>query len=172
LGAPCGVDPDRMRSALRDLVSPVTVITTVVEGRPWGLTVSAFTPVSLDPPTILVCVHRRTATAGCISADERFGVNVLAEHQRSLSHRCAAPGMPKFLTPDELLADGDPAPGVPIIGDALVSFECVAERIDVGTHIVVIGRVQTMFTNASRRPLLYGNGQYQRAEVLDRANEP
>jgi flavin reductase (DIM6/NTAB) family NADH-FMN oxidoreductase RutF len=80
--------------------------------------------------------------------------------------------MPKFLTPDELLADGDPAPGVPIIRDALVSFECVAERIDVGTHIVVIGRVRTMFTNASRRPLLYGNGQYQRAEVLDRANEP
>jgi flavin reductase len=172
LGAPAGVDPDRLRAVLRDLVTPVTVITTLLDGRPWGLTVSAFTPVCLDPPTVLVCVHRQTATASCIAADGRFGVNVLAEHQRSLSHRCAAPGEPKFLTPDELLADGDPAPAVPIIGEALVSFECVAERIDVGTHMVVIGRVQTMFTNSSRRPLLYGNGQYQRAEVLDHANEP
>jgi flavin reductase (DIM6/NTAB) family NADH-FMN oxidoreductase RutF len=168
-----GVDPDRMRGALRNLVSPVTVITTVLDGRPWGLTVSAFTPVCLDPPTILVCVNRETATAACIAAAGRFGVNVLAEHQTALSRRCAEPGAPKFLMPDELLPTGDPAPGMPIIRDALVSFECAAERIDVGSHVVVLGRVLTMHRARSRpatpsRPLLYGNGQYHRAEVLDR----
>ena len=176
------VDPDRMRGALRDLVSPVTVITTILDGRAWGLTVSAFTPVCLDPPTILVCVNRETATAACIAAEGRFGVNVLAEHQTSLSRRCAAPGVPKFLAPDELLSTGGSAPvvspWVPIIRDALVSFECAAERIDVGTHMVVLGRVLTMHTASTRstrstrsipvnRPLLYGNGQYQRAELLD-----
>jgi flavin reductase (DIM6/NTAB) family NADH-FMN oxidoreductase RutF len=125
-----------------------------------------------------VCVNRETATAACIASQGRFGVNVLAEHQTSLSRRCAAPGVPKFLTPDELLSTGDPAPRVPIIRDALVSFECAAERIDVGTHVVVLGRVRTLYTARptrsapSSRPLLYGNGQYQRAELLDGEPDP
>jgi flavin reductase (DIM6/NTAB) family NADH-FMN oxidoreductase RutF len=172
LGAPAGVDPDCMRRALRDLVSTVTVITTVLDGRPWGLTVSAFAPVCLDPPTVLVCVNRETATARCIAADNRFGINVLADHQSPLSDRCAAPGAPKFLTPDELLTDGDPAPTVPTLRDSLVSFECTAASLHVGTHLVVLGRVLAMFTNPTSRPLLYGDGHYQRAEPLDRDLRP
>ena len=160
-----------MRGALRGLISPVTVITTMLDGRAWGLTVSAFTPVCLDPPTILVCVNRETATAACIAAEGRFGVNVLAQHQTSLSQRCAAPGVPKFLAPSELLP-ADPESRVPIICDALVSFECAAERVEVGTHFVVLGRVLSMFTTESNRPLLYGNGQYQRAELLDGESDP
>jgi len=174
-GAPAGVDPDRVRWALRVLVSPVTVITTMLDGRPWGLTVSAFTPVCLDPPTVLVCVNRDTATAGCIANDGRFGVNVLDEHQASLARRCASPGAPKFLRSDELLAADDVASRVPIIREALISFECAAERIEVGTHVVVLGRVLAVFTVSSNGssnvssngPLLYGNGHYQRAERFD-----
>ncbi|MGZ6962294.1 MAG: flavin reductase family protein, partial [Ilumatobacteraceae bacterium] len=77
-GAPSEpVRADQLRAVLRRLVSGVTVLTTEHHGRPWGMTVSAFTPVSLEPPLALVCVNRATATATHIIEQQRVGINVL-----------------------------------------------------------------------------------------------
>ena len=94
--------PDLLRAALRHLVGPVSVVTTRDGDRPWGMTVSAFTVVCLEPPTMALCVNRATATAAHILRTGRLGLNVLGDGQVEMSQRCAAPGESKFLDDSDL----------------------------------------------------------------------
>jgi flavin reductase (DIM6/NTAB) family NADH-FMN oxidoreductase RutF len=166
------VPPEALRSVLRRLVSGVTVLTTEHDGRPWGMTVSAFTPVSLDPPLALVCVNRVTATASHIVEQQRVGINVLASDQAEISGRCAEPGTPKFLAPNDL---GDWAPGwkTPRIAGSLVSFDTTVDSvIDAGTHLVVIVRIGNLATSPDGQPLLYGGGHYLGISAVDQPTRP
>jgi flavin reductase (DIM6/NTAB) family NADH-FMN oxidoreductase RutF len=154
------VGADAVRSVLRRLVSGVTVLTTLEDGRPWGMTVSAFTPVSLDPPLVLVCVNRATATARHIVDQRRIGINVLSAGQSEICGRCAAPGTPKFLEHDDL-AEPPSAWATPRLDGALACFDTVVESVhEAGTHLVVITRIVQIDTATSGGPLLYGDGRY------------
>ncbi|MGZ4672705.1 MAG: flavin reductase family protein [Ilumatobacteraceae bacterium] len=172
-GAPSEpVRADQLRAVLRRLVSGVTVLTTEHDGRPWGMTVSAFTPVSLEPPLALVCVNRATATATHIIEQQRVGINVLSSDQAEISGRCAEPGTPKFLDPSDL---GDWVPGwnTPRIAGSLASFDTTVESfIEAGTHVVVIVRVWNVATASEGDPLLYGGGQYLDISSINRVTRP
>lgn len=165
------VAPDQVRQALRHLVGPVSVVTTRDEDRPWGMTVSAFTVVCLDPPTMAVCVNRSTATADHIISAGRLGLNVLCEGQVAMSQRCAAPGESKFLAAQDvanagaLRADGSAA--APLLTGALIAFDCDAECLDVaGTHLLVAASVRSVVVGDHHQPLLYGAGEYHRPAPL------
>ncbi|MGZ4724808.1 MAG: flavin reductase family protein [Ilumatobacteraceae bacterium] len=172
-GAPSEpVRADQLRAVLRRLVSGVTVLTTEHDGRPWGMTVSAFAPVSLEPPLALVCVNRATATATHIIEQQRVGINVLSSDQAEISGRCAEPGTPKFLDPSDL---GDWVPGwnTPRIAGSLASFDTTVESfIEAGTHVVVIVRVWNVATASEGDPLLYGGGQYLDISSINRVTRP
>ncbi|HEY9389187.1 MAG TPA: flavin reductase family protein [Mycobacteriales bacterium] len=149
-------------AAMRRMVSGVTVVTTRHDGRPWGMTVNAFSSVCAEPPTVLVCVNNRTATAADIRRDGRFAVNLLSQDQLFVSRLCAKPGQVKYLDDHTVSPDELPA-GVtmPVLRDSLATFDCVVgEARPVGTHLVVIGTVEAIITPPSRTPLLYGQGRY------------
>lgn len=159
------LEPDHVRQALRHLVGPVSVVTTRNGNRPWGMTVSAFTVVCLDPPTMAVCVNRSTATADHIVSSGRLGLNVLGATQVEMSQRCAAPGQSKFLAPDDVANTGavraDGSNAAPLLAGALIAFDCDAECLDIaGTHLLVAARVRSVVTGDQRQPLLYGAGEY------------
>jgi flavin reductase (DIM6/NTAB) family NADH-FMN oxidoreductase RutF len=164
-----GPDADSFRAAMRRVVGGVTVITTRHEGRPWGLTVSAFTPVCMDPPTLLVCVNSRTVTASDISRDSRFAVNLLSQAQLHLSKLCSSAGADKFIDghvfPQSCLPE---RVTMPVLRDSIVTFDCRAHDIRrVGSHFVVVAAIEGVLAPESRRPLLYGEGQYLRGVALD-----
>lgn len=151
---------DALRAAMRRLVSTVTILTTTHEGRPWGLTVSAFTSVCLEPPTVLVCVNASTTTARHIAQQGRFGINVLADHQADVSARQASPGAPKFLTDVDL---AEPLEGwaTPRLAGALAALDARVQAVhEVGTHLVAIARVVGVHLTPDAQPLLYGDGRY------------
>ena len=81
--------PEFDSSIFRDVVgrfaSGVTVITTRDGGQDFGMTASAMSSLSLDPPMILICVNRRAASRQAISHARVFGVNILHEDQASLA---------------------------------------------------------------------------------------
>jgi flavin reductase (DIM6/NTAB) family NADH-FMN oxidoreductase RutF len=166
-----GADADSFRAAMRRVIGGVTVITTRHDGRPWGLTVSAFTPVCMDPSTLLVCVNSRTVTASDIWRDRRFAVNLLSQTQLHLSKLCSRAGEDKFL-------DGHVFPPsclpervtMPVLRDSLVTFDCRASDVrPVGSHLVVVAAIEGVLATESRRPLLYGEGRYLRGVALDDA---
>ena len=67
------------RDAMGQLATGVVMVTCYVDGRPWGLTVSACCSVSVSPPLLLVSLSKQTASAQAIADDGRFGVSILGE---------------------------------------------------------------------------------------------
>ena len=100
------------REAMSRLASGVVLVTSSLDGRPWGMTVSAACPVCVEPPTMLVSLSAHTALAAAISGCGRFGVSVLGEEAVEVARFGSAPGAPKFL--DEEMEERTKDPGVAI----------------------------------------------------------
>src|SRR2546428_3696815 len=116
------IAPDAFRRALGHFATGVTVVTTCdSDGRPTGLTASAFSSVSLDPPLVLVCVDHKAQSYPALLERGRFAVNVLRRDQEMVSRRFASTRLDKF--------DGVPfplsAPSLPPIDQAPMPLECV-----------------------------------------------
>src|SRR2546425_8253603 len=85
------IAPDAFRRALGHFATGVTVVTTCdSDGRPTGLTASAFSSVSLDPPLVLVCVDHKAQSYPALLERGRFAVNVLRRDQEMVSRRFAS----------------------------------------------------------------------------------
>ncbi|MEM6959913.1 MAG: flavin reductase family protein [Myxococcota bacterium] len=155
--APRSVNAAEFKSALRAWASGVTILTARAEGRIHGMTVSAFSSVSVEPPLVLVCANRSSTTHELIQAGQVFGVNVLRADQSELSTRFSTvEGAERFAG----VPHRSGARGVPLLDGALVQFECeVRSEHHEGTHTVYIGEV-TRAHVFEGEPLLYFDGDY------------
>ncbi|WP_328611315.1 flavin reductase family protein [Amycolatopsis sp. NBC_00345] len=86
------MDPGSLRAAFGCFPSGVTALCALVDGEPAGMAVSAFTPVSLDPPLIAVCVQETSQTWPRLRTAPAIGVSVLAGHHGPLCRRLSGPG--------------------------------------------------------------------------------
>ena len=156
------IDPDSFRSVLGRFASSITVITAVdADGRDVGMTVSAFSSVSLQPPLVQACVDRTASMFDALQHAERFGVNVLAAEQEALSRRFAAvESSHRFEGVGYVRGES----GVVLLDDALAHMECrVVSRFDAGDHMLFVGEVERA-TARDARPLLYYRGGYAQLE--------
>jgi flavin reductase (DIM6/NTAB) family NADH-FMN oxidoreductase RutF len=143
--------------------SGVTLVT-VRDGRDdVGTTVSAFCPVSDEPPLVLVSLIASSYPAELLGRLDRFAVTVLASGQRPLAGRFAASGRPGA----RLLLDGVPhqrgtLSGALIPCGGLAALECeAAERMAAGDHLLVIARVQAVpYQAEGGQPLVRFRGRY------------
>jgi flavin reductase (DIM6/NTAB) family NADH-FMN oxidoreductase RutF len=156
------VDPLALRGAFGTFLTGITVITTRdVDGVPRGMTANSFTSVSLDPPLLLICVGKSATSFPAFAACPSFAVNVLHDKQIPLSAAFASKAKDKF----ENVAHDTVHTGAPILRDCLTWFDCsVHQRLEVGDHVVLIGRIQAFGTSPSA-PLGFCRGRY--AEVKD-----
>jgi flavin reductase (DIM6/NTAB) family NADH-FMN oxidoreductase RutF len=155
-----GHDPRTLRDALGCFATGVTVVTCVDdEGRPAGLTVNSFTSVSLDPPLLLVCLHKLAASTGALTSAPHFAINVLHTGQQPASITFSTRVEDRFgCTP---WSTGEA--GAPILKESLCVFEC--ERFglhDGGDHHILVGQVVKASFDASLDPLLFFRGSYRR----------
>ena len=154
------ISPDDFRRVLSHFASGVTIITTSdAEGRPTGLTASAFTSVSLEPPLILVCVAHTSQSYPTLVERGRFAVNFLRSEQQEASRRFATSKIDRFAK-----FEGVPYRmselGMPLLTDALAFVDCVTVNTHVeGDHTVFIGRVEACGTTDGE-PLVYFRGKY------------
>jgi flavin reductase (DIM6/NTAB) family NADH-FMN oxidoreductase RutF len=151
---------DEFRRVLSHFASGVTILTTRdSDGRPVGLTASAFTSVSLEPPLVLVCVDRKARCHDAFDTADHFAVNVLGAHQEDLSRRFASAELDdKF----DGLAHAPGALGAPLIEGALAHIECVrVSAYPAGDHTILVGRVEASAVGDGH-PLLYYRGRYDR----------
>lgn len=155
------VTAQQFREALSAWASGVTIVTARDGERLHGMTVSAFTSVSLEPPLVLVCADKDSDTHAVIAGAGSFAVNVLATGQEALSTRFA-------LKEDEHrrfegLAWHAEATGAPLLEEALVGLDCRVEAThDAGDHVIYVGRVEATRPGAGvGEPLLYYRGRYR-----------
>src|SRR5262245_25574593 len=97
--------PAGFADAMSTLASGVVLVTCRLDGRPWGMTVTAFASVSANPPTVLVSLRSDSPCARAIAATGAFGVSILSRNQTEIAEYGSAPGAPKFL--EELVEPRD-----------------------------------------------------------------
>jgi flavin reductase (DIM6/NTAB) family NADH-FMN oxidoreductase RutF len=138
------------------LASGVVVVTASIDGRPWGMTVSAACPVSVDPPTMLVSLNTRTALAQAVADTGRFGVNVLGQEALAVAQFASAQGQPKFLDAGlGVLCDGA-HPAALMLEGSLGHVDCdVVRAIEHETHTLFIGSVRRTRVGDLQQPLVH-----------------
>ena len=144
------------REAIAHFATGVTVITTIHDGRPAGMTASAVASLSLDPILLLICINNRLPTHEAIEASRRFVVNVLGEGQEDLALRFARPADDKFAGVP-LVTDRE----LPVLEQAIAHFVCdVHERFPGGDHSIFTGLVRDCAATPGKRPLLYFRSKF------------
>ncbi len=155
------MSPEDFRKTLAKFASGVTVVTSADSaGQIFGITVSAFCSVSLEPPLILVSIEKGTGTHHAMVETGMFNVHVLSEDQEGVSNRFASRSEGKF----EGFEFGRDDRGVPIIGDSLARITCRKfSEAEGGDHTIFIGEVlDSDLTDGS--PLLYWQSGYRKLE--------
>ena len=152
-------DGRELRNALGRFATGVCVITTVNETRQAvGITANSFSSVSLDPPLVLWSLQNNSDVYDVFSRPRYFAINILSSEQQALSDQYARKGGHE-LDPEHYQAGNS---GSPLIGDALVSFECELEAThEGGDHLIIVGRVREMHQGSSGEPLLFFSGGYR-----------
>jgi flavin reductase (DIM6/NTAB) family NADH-FMN oxidoreductase RutF len=153
------ISPDDFRRVLGHFATGVTIVTTCdADERPTGLTASAFSSVSLDPPLVLICVDHKSQSYPALREAGRFAINVLHLEHEPISRRFATTRLDKF----EGVAFRMGELGVPLIEGALAHLECRTVNAHVeGDHTIFVGRVESIQVGEGE-PLLYYRGRYHR----------
>ena len=152
------ISPEDFKRALSRRASGVAIVTAKSGERIHGMTVSAFTEVSLDPPLVLICADKKSNTLPLIREGGVFAINVLARDQHELSNRFA-------VKKDEDkrfhgLEYDIGRTGAPLLRGVAVNIDCrVAAEHDAGDHVLFIGEVQEV-RSFDHEPLLYFRGSY------------
>ncbi|RLB42640.1 MAG: flavin reductase [Deltaproteobacteria bacterium] len=153
------IEKEAFKEALRGWASGVTVVTSRSGDRVHGMTVSAFSSVSADPPLVLVCANHSSTTHGLIEEAGVFAVNILASHQQDVSNVFASSKHEDSRLQQVSWTEGET--GAPLIDEALASLECkVTSAHREGSHTIYVGHVQAVHTTEAE-PLLYYKGSYR-----------
>ena len=153
-------DADLFRRGMRRLAAGVSVVTTCEGGERYGLAATSVCSVSAEPPTLLVCVNRATATHDAIGRAGFFCVNLLSESDDELARRFSTPAerARRFLDREWITL----TTGAPALVDALASFDNeVVDTVDVQSHTVFFGRVRAVeLWQPDIASLVYLDGQF------------
>jgi flavin reductase len=151
---PQRVIDETFKAAMRMLAAGVVLVTTRHENRPWGLTISSCSSLTLEPPQILICLRTTTVSCRTILATGCFGVSILSSQQKHLAELGAAPGVVKFV---DDYCHGEGELETPMISGALYHLDCaVGDVYVVSDHTLLVGRVR----QAAKRGLDEGEDEH------------
>lgn len=154
-------DLDRdFRQAMRRLASAVAVVA-ATRGDEWmGMAATSVSSLSMDPPSLLICVNRSASIHATLTTGTAFSVNILHESHEAISAAFGggAKGAERFAAGDWRAC----SEGIPHLHDAVASIACVVDMsVDYGTHTIVVGKVRGTRLSPHEHPLIYVNGRYQ-----------
>jgi 3-hydroxy-9,10-secoandrosta-1,3,5(10)-triene-9,17-dione monooxygenase reductase component len=157
---------ERFREVMGHFATGISVVTALEGDRPQGITVNAFSSVSLEPALVMVALDRRRFITPMVRSAGRYAVNVLGADQQALSdcfaHAPVSPGREDFCGAAWHLGPT----GLPLIDGSIATLECtVVETFSAGDHDLFIGRVDSLqHDRPDTEPLLYYRRRYLRVE--------
>lgn len=154
---------------MRQFASSVCVITTAHGGKLHGVTVTSLASVSVEPPMLLVCIHRDSSCAAAIARTGLFCVNLLSEGAKATACLFAGTsGEARHLRFDRV-AWTEGHGNCPILDESLTTFECaVSDSLQVATHRVFFAMVVGAKSGRGEAPLIYSDRAFRRLAALER----
>lgn len=151
---------ETLKALMRSFPQGVTLVTSAGPDGPFGVTVSAFSSISLSPPMIMVSMNKGTKAHEVMSAVDRFAVNILAADQSQLSERFAGRS-PAHNFDFHGLPVRRGENGSPILQTAVGYIECTKlASHDAGDHTMIMGQVTAAFLSHDAPPLVYFKRSY------------
>lgn len=156
-------DPAHFREAMSRLPAAVHVVTTDGPAGLGGITASAVSSVTVDPPMMLFCINKSSPSVARIIENGVFCINTLAARDQQISDVFAGRTAQRL---EERFATGEwrrLATGAPVLSSALVAFDCrLIEAKEVSTHIVMIGIAEAVELAPEGETLMYAQRKYTR----------
>jgi flavin reductase (DIM6/NTAB) family NADH-FMN oxidoreductase RutF len=155
-----------LKQAMRRMAASVSIVsTTDRDGRGYAMTATAITSVSLDPPSLLVCVNERAGIYAAMEQGRPFCINILNETQRELAELCSrGPQTRDRFAVGEWAAD---TAGTPYLPHAQANIFCINDKsLCYASHTIFIGRVESVTTHGKVSPLIYLDGNYVAVSLL------
>ena len=153
---------DLFRDIMSNFAASVTVVTSFSGERHHGLTVSAFTSVSLDPPLILICIDHSSHSTGALRVAGGFTVNMLREGTAEMALKFASKHPDKFAGLAAVAPEHEGA-GLRLPEQSYACLECrTLEMVEAGDHTIFIGHVENAIRYDPARPLLYWQRDFRR----------
>jgi flavin reductase (DIM6/NTAB) family NADH-FMN oxidoreductase RutF len=165
-GGGCATDDGRQgdrlmanaKLALRRLASSVSVVTCRHDGRNYAMTATAVSALSMEPPSMLVCVNRSAAFHRALNGANEFAINILSRAHVDISRLCSGGASPESRFN---LGNWDTNAPAPILIDAQAAIICRKDKaLEYGTHTVFMGQIISTAMNGDVDPLIYVDGQY------------
>jgi len=153
-----GVDVE-FRAAMRRFPATVTIVTASDGSRDHGMTVTAVTSVSMSPPSLMVCLNKKTLLHDMLVTQANFAVNVLSHEHSQISEAFSGKIDPKdrFNT----ATWQRDATGMLVLTSAHANLVCRRmAAVPYGTHTIFVGEVTRVRVNSQTRPLLYAEAAY------------
>jgi flavin reductase (DIM6/NTAB) family NADH-FMN oxidoreductase RutF len=154
------VPSDDFRSLMCAFPTGVSIVTTIDDhDAPWGMTCSSVCSVTLEPPTLLVCLRNGSPTLAALLGRSAFAVNLLHDGAQPVAELFASGRPDRFDQVDWVIQPGWAGPH--LVGNAHAVAHCqVAMTQPVSDHTVVFGHVFQVSLRDGQRPLLYGLRRY------------
>ena len=153
---------DMFRDAMRLTASGVAVVTSDGEAGRAGVTVSSLCSLSMEPPSVVFCVHRDNKGLAQILKNGIFVANVLCDAQERVANSFA--GLIPEWRENRFLAGewSELQTGAPALDGALCNFDCrVAQVFEFGSHRIVTGEVLDVRTQPAQ-PLVFSDRAFRR----------
>ncbi len=151
------VDKAEFRRALGHFAAGVTVVTAKdPTHKLGGITVTAFSSLSLEPPLVLICIDKRARMHDRLPVGGYFAVNMLADDQELVSREFASSKGDPFLS----IGHHEGATGAPLIDGTIAAVECkIVDHLAGGDHTIVVGEVEATHIREGK-PLVHFRGGY------------
>jgi flavin reductase (DIM6/NTAB) family NADH-FMN oxidoreductase RutF len=151
---------NKMKDALRRHAKAVVVISCLHEGTRYAMAATASVELSVDPPSLLICVNKNASIHGPLSKGAiRFCVSILNSSHQNIASACSGK-----LKGEARFAEGNWAynhDGTPYVEDAQANFFCDLDgSLAYGTHVAFVGAIKAINVNGEVDPLVYVNGKY------------
>ena len=162
------LDPIELRRTFSCFPSGVTALCASIEDRPVGIAASSFCSVSLEPPLVLVCVAKASATWEQLRGAPRLGISVLSKGHDRLARQLAGAAESRFDGVDWTVT----ADGAVLLGGSAAWIECALEQeIGAGDHYIAVMRVFSAMRARDSQPLIFHESRFRELEALERAAE-
>ncbi len=148
------------KDAMSQMATGVTIVTSFFEDTSFGMTVSSFTSVSLNPPLVSICIDKRVAICSIIEISSQFAVNILSYEQTKLGQIFSTPQFDMT----QRFQNGTwtkTSTASPVLQDSLAWLDCrLHSTHDIGDHFIFIGEVQSCSAQKKGMPALYYQRQW------------
>ena len=144
--------------AMRGITSTVTIVSAKDGKNKQAMTATSVTSLTLDPPTMLVCINHEASIHEVMNEGLGFCINILTLGQENLADICSIKGKEeqRFLE-----GNWSELENIPYNIDSQSNLFCnCVQAIQHSTHTIYVGEVTRVIRKNIFDPLLYKDGNY------------